>query len=70
VQRIEAWAQSHQVEVRCVLDPGADDEIVRVVAAAGTPCTVVTSDRELAGRVRALGADVRGAGAFRREVDG
>ena len=53
----------------CVLDPGADDEVVRVVAAAGGACTVVTSDRELAARVRALGAQVRGAGAFRRELD-
>ena len=37
----------------------ADDEIVRLVAAGDV---VVTSDAELASRVRALGARVEGAG--------
>jgi hypothetical protein len=31
---------------------------------------VVTSDRELRARVEALGATTRGAGGFRRELDG
>jgi hypothetical protein len=45
----------------------ADDEIVRLVE--GVPdALVVTSDAELAARVRALGAQVMGAGAFLREL--
>jgi uncharacterized protein YaiI (UPF0178 family) len=45
----------------------ADDEIVRLVE--GVPdAVVVTSDAELAARVRALGAKVMGAGAFLREL--
>jgi uncharacterized protein YaiI (UPF0178 family) len=45
----------------------ADDEIVRLVE--GVPdALVVTSDAELASRVRALGADVLGASAFLREL--
>jgi predicted RNA-binding protein with PIN domain len=45
----------------------ADDEIVRLVEGV-EDALVVTSDAELASRVRALGADVMGAGAFRREL--
>ena len=50
----------------------ADREIVRLLAADPEPTavTVVTSDRALARRARALGADVQGAGAFRRRLDG
>ncbi|MFC7302831.1 NTP pyrophosphohydrolase [Streptomyces monticola] len=33
-----------------------DDRIVELVAAAGAPCVVVTSDRELRRRVQELGA--------------
>lgn len=45
----------------------ADDAIAARVAADGAPATltVVTSDRELAARVRAAGAQVTGAGGFR-----
>jgi uncharacterized protein YaiI (UPF0178 family) len=43
----------------------ADDEIVRLVSAGDR---VVTSDAALAERVRALGASVEGAGAFRRRL--
>jgi YacP-like NYN domain len=48
----------------------ADDEIVRLLEAADDPADaiVATSDAELAGRVRALGARVEGAGAFRRRL--
>ncbi len=48
----------------------ADDEIVRLLSARDDPerAIVVTSDATLAGRVRALGARVQGAGAFRREL--
>jgi Uncharacterized BCR, YaiI/YqxD family COG1671 len=42
----------------------ADDEIVRLVR-DGDDALVVTSDAELAARVRALGAEVMGAGTFR-----
>lgn len=49
----------------------ADDEIARLVAADADPAglTVVTSDRRLAARVRAWGAEVVPAGAFRRRLD-
>ena len=45
----------------------ADDEIVRIVEADGAPrtLTVVTSDKELAGRVEELGARVTGSREFR-----
>jgi hypothetical protein len=45
----------------------ADDEIVRLVEGV-EGALVVTSDAELAARVRALGAEVMGAGAFLREL--
>ena len=45
----------------------ADDAIA---ALAGASDTVVTSDRRLAERVRARGADVIGAAAFRHRLDG
>lgn len=50
--------------------PVADEEIVRLAAqeVAGR-VEVVTSDAVLAGRVRAHGATVTGAGAFRRRLD-
>jgi predicted RNA-binding protein with PIN domain len=48
----------------------ADDEIVALLEARGADgARVVTSDAELARRVRALGADVEGAGGFRRRLD-
>jgi predicted RNA-binding protein with PIN domain len=49
----------------------ADDDIVALVRASDSPgeLTVVTSDDDLARRVRALGAEVVGAGAFRRRLD-
>jgi hypothetical protein len=45
----------------------ADDEIVQLVIGV-EGARVVTSDATLAARVRALGADVEGAGAFRRRL--
>ena len=45
----------------------ADDDIARM---AGPGDTVVTSDAALAERARAAGADVVGAGEFRRRLDG
>lgn len=49
----------------------ADDEIVQRVEVADQPggMRVVTSDAQLAERVRAAGAAVEGAGAFRRRLD-
>ena len=49
----------------------ADDRIVELVREATEPgtITVVTSDRELAQRVRAVGAEVIGAGALLRRLD-
>jgi predicted RNA-binding protein with PIN domain len=49
----------------------ADDDIATLVQ-HGDPAklSVVTSDGDLAGRVRAAGAAVVGAGEFRRRLDG
>jgi predicted RNA-binding protein with PIN domain len=49
----------------------ADDEIVKLVGADADPSSLVvaTSDKRLADRVRAFGADVIGAGALRRMLD-
>ncbi len=50
----------------------ADDEIARRVASDPAPQTlrVATSDAALARRVLAAGAEVEGAGAFRRRLEG
>jgi predicted RNA-binding protein with PIN domain len=50
----------------------ADDEIVRRLAADSEPDTVrvVTSDRWLADRVRAIGATVEPAASFRARLEG
>lgn len=49
----------------------ADDRIVELVGADAEPGSlcVVTSDRQLAARVRALGASVAGAGALLQKLD-
>jgi predicted RNA-binding protein with PIN domain len=47
----------------------ADDDIAALVAGAEDPPRVVTSDGELAERVRRSGAEVVGAGAFRAKLD-
>jgi len=62
------------VDVRFAPRPGrnaADDEIARMVASdpAPTEVCVVTSDSELAARVRAAGGGVEGALAFRLRLD-
>jgi predicted RNA-binding protein with PIN domain len=50
---------------------GADDDVAALVARHPDPgsLTVVTSDAALAGRVRAAGGDVVGAGALLRRLD-
>jgi uncharacterized protein YaiI (UPF0178 family) len=62
------------VEVAFATGPGpnaADHDIAERVQADPDPgsITVVTSDRELADRVRASGAEVMGSGPFRRRLD-
>jgi uncharacterized protein YaiI (UPF0178 family) len=49
----------------------ADDEIVRLLMAEARPgiVRVVTSDRWLADRVRAIGATVQAADSFRTELE-
>ena len=49
----------------------ADHEIAEMVADDGSPATldVVTSDRDLADRVRRRGARVASSGSFRRRLD-
>ena len=64
--------EAAQVAVRFARRPGrdgADDDIAELAASSSSPgsLTVVTSDLALAARVRACGATVVGAGAFRRE---
>ena len=49
----------------------ADDDIASLAAADSDPggLTVVTSDADLERRVRDWGAEVEGAGSFRRRLD-
>jgi predicted RNA-binding protein with PIN domain len=65
---------AERVDVRFARRRGpdaADEDIVALVAADDDPATlrVVTSDGALAGQVAAAGAQVVGAGAFRRRLD-
>jgi predicted RNA-binding protein with PIN domain len=62
------------VEVRFATQSGrnaADHDIAALVRADADPqsLTVVTSDRDLANRVKAAGAEVVGAGPFRKRLD-
>ncbi|CAN5527398.1 NYN domain-containing protein [soil metagenome] len=47
----------------------ADDDIAALARRGATALTVVTSDADLAARVKAHGAEVAGAGSFRRLLD-
>ena len=47
----------------------ADDDIAALARRDATALTVVTSDADLAARVKAHGAEVAGAGSFRRLLD-
>ena len=47
----------------------ADDRIVELVEASAGDCLVYTSDRELRGRLIALGAQVEGASALLRRLE-
>jgi predicted RNA-binding protein with PIN domain len=62
------------IDVRFASHPGrnaADDDIAALVAELASPAdvVVVTSDRELAGRVREHGVEVMGAKQFRERLD-
>jgi predicted RNA-binding protein with PIN domain len=62
------------IDVRFATRPGrnaADDDIAALVADAADPgeLRVVTSDRELAGRVGEHGVEVMGAKKFRERLD-
>jgi uncharacterized protein YaiI (UPF0178 family) len=60
------------VDVRFAMRRGrdaADDDIVALVTDAEEPPRVVTSDAQLAARVREHGAEVVGAGAFRARLE-
>lgn len=46
--------------VEVVHAPGEGDDTIVAVAEAGTEVIVITADRDLQDRVRAVGADVRG----------
>ncbi len=64
----------HAVDVRFASRRGpnaADDDIAALVESDDDPAdlSVVTSDGDLAGRVREAGATVVGAGNFRRRLD-
>ena len=66
---------SELVEVAHAARRGADagdDEIVRRLKAADDPdqCTVVTSDKRLAGRAKAIGAGVVSSGELLRRLGG
>ena len=68
-----AEGEHERVEVRYARRRGrnsADDRIVELVAADADRASllVVTSDRDLATRVTALGAETEGAGAFLRRL--
>ena len=73
-RRLLEELESLEDDVKVVFDEKglvADDEIVALVAADPDPTgiTVVTSDAELRRRVREHGAEVEGAGAFRRRLE-
>ncbi len=72
-KRVARWAEANDVDAEVVWEGAttADDEIARRVAADDDPAAlvVVTSDRNLAERVREHGAEVQTAGGFRRRLD-
>jgi len=63
----EVDASSVEVRFASRRGPNAADDDIAALAASGD--TVVTSDADLERRVRERGADVIGAGAFRRRLD-
>jgi hypothetical protein len=66
---LEAPPNVHVTFARRAGRDAADDEVARLAVAMGEPLTVVTSDAALADRAREAGAQIEGAGAFRRRLD-
>jgi hypothetical protein len=68
----DEWAQSegHNVVVVWEGAESADDRIAREAAQLDAPVWVVTSDRELRGRVEAHAQKILGGGSFARELRG
>ncbi len=56
----EGADESDHDEVEVVHASGQGDDTIVAVAEAGTEVIVITADRDLQDRVRAVGADVRG----------
>jgi hypothetical protein len=65
-----AWAEDHGHDVVVVWESAesADDRIARAVHDATPPLWVVTSDRELRGRVADVAEKLVGGGSFAREL--
>jgi hypothetical protein len=81
LERARTWAKREGVDLMVVFDgyapddspdvasaPHADDEIVRIVRDHDGPVWLVTSDRELRGRVRESGVKTLGGGGFLEQI--
>jgi hypothetical protein len=71
LERLSAeWARAHGHEVRVVWegDESADDRIAGAVRELDGDLWVITSDRELRGRVEDATQRIVGGGAFAREL--
>jgi rRNA-processing protein FCF1 len=68
--RARAWGREHGHEVIVVWEGGesADDRIAREAQTLTPPLWVVTSDRELRGRVAAHAERIVGGGTFARQL--
>ena len=71
-QRCEDWGREHGHEVMVVWEGAetADDRIASEVRLLQPPLWVVTSDRELRGRVADRAERIVGGGSFARELSG
>jgi hypothetical protein len=69
-QRCAEWGRAHGHDVLVVWegDESADDRIAHEVGELPPPVWVVTSDRELRGRVEDYAERVVGGGSFAREL--
>ena len=69
-ERAQDWGRKHGHEVIVVWEGGesADDRIAQQVQELAPPLWVVTSDRELRGRVAAHVERIVGGGSFARQL--
>lgn len=69
-ERARAWGREHGHDVIVVWEAGesADDRIAREARELTPPLWVVTSDRELRGRVAAQAERIVGGGSFARQL--